>query len=136
MSNDEDVWFQFCKTEEELKKTAKKVFKAKLLDADATRHFMKRMREIKRRKLRVVYVPREFVFNLFCEITFGGRIARVELEEGPLPDDVHVVEVAYSHERGAFAFLVRSRRFEPVPLGEIVPPLITSCRVVYKEAVQ
>ncbi len=122
--NSEDVWFQFCKTEEELKKTAKTVYKAKLFDEVARYHYMRRRREFSRRKLTVLYVERRAILDMFLTRRLYPRKGYwLELDDGPFPDDVHVAEVYYNFDRNCFAFLLRSRRFSPVPHGEIIPSI-------------
>jgi len=121
------TWFSFVTNVPEAKKIARKLVAAKLFDRAACREYMAFVRECNLRKLKLLWVPRRFVFEMFDRKEIKGERCWLELDGGPLPDDVHVVDCFYSHERNCFGHLLRSRKYEPVPHGEMIPTLEVRC---------
>ena len=70
---------------------------------------------MKERRLRLVFVEKEYILSLVTGDLYKRRIINLRTIE--LPTDAVCIDCHYQVERDGFVLVVGSREFEPVPQG-------------------
>jgi len=77
------------------------------------------------RRLKIVFVPQEYVFSLFQRGLIAGNTLHcpkvVAVPDVQIPADAMVRGVHYDYQRNAFGFIIWSAEFDTVTPGLLMP---------------